>query len=76
MNECRRTVADVDLRNVFHNVSILQEGNNFDLLTRGLTTEPSYASDRFHEKDVSKIILYYPKKDIKNAHSEFHLINV
>lgn len=56
-DENRNLRNGVDLKYSYDDVSLLQKGENFDLLTRGLSTQHSYASDAYHEVDVSQISL-------------------
>lgn len=40
----------------FNRPAVLEQGNNFDDLARGLLTQPELASNQFHDSEVSKNI--------------------
>lgn len=52
MTEERHSKGAVRLSDYFNNPSILEYGDNFNDLTRGLVTQPQQASDQYHTVEV------------------------
>lgn len=64
VNEHRSSYGNLRLSDWFNRPAILEEGDNFDELTRGLATQPELASDPYHDSEV-----------INNQTIQFYLYN-
>lgn len=40
----------------FNRPAVIEQGNNFDDLTRGMGTQPELASDEFHDSEITKFL--------------------
>lgn len=56
IEEHRHSYGNIRLSDWFNRPLVLEQGNNFDDLTRGMGTQPQSASDEHHTSEVS-----YPK---------------
>jgi peroxidase len=54
VDEYRSSYGNLRLSDWFNRPAILEEGDNFDELTRGLATQPELASDPYHDSEVSQ----------------------
>jgi peroxidase len=54
VDEHRSSYGNLRLSDWFNRPAILEEGDNFDELTRGLATQPELASDPYHDSEVSQ----------------------
>lgn len=52
MTEKRDSYGSIRMSDWFNRPGILEEGDNFDQLTRGLNTQPELASDVYHNSEV------------------------
>jgi len=52
-DEHRSSFSALRLSDHFNRPQIIEEGNNFDDLARGMHTQPQEASDKFFTKEVS-----------------------
>jgi hypothetical protein len=52
-DEHRSSFDALRLSDHFNRPQIIEEGNNFDDLARGMHTQPQEASDKFFTKEVS-----------------------
>ena len=52
VNEHRSSYGNLRLSDWFNRPAILEEGDNFDELTRGLATQPELGSDPYHDSEV------------------------
>lgn len=52
MTERRNSYSNIRLSDWFNRPAVLEEGTNFDDLTRGLATQPELQSDQFFDSEV------------------------
>ncbi|KAJ8940330.1 hypothetical protein NQ318_014406 [Aromia moschata] len=56
ITENRNTFGSLRLSDWFNRPQILEEGDNFDDLSRGLNTQPQAASDPFHDSEITQFL--------------------
>ncbi|XP_074029020.1 peroxidase [Leptinotarsa decemlineata] len=56
VSEERSSFGSLRLSDWFNRPQILEEGDNFDELTRGLNTQPQLASDRYHDSEITQYL--------------------
>lgn len=59
----------------FNRPVVLEQGNNFDDLSRGMVTQPELASDEFHDSEVINNILYVTVYIYVSFTLNFRLLN-
>lgn len=57
VSEKRNSYGNIRISDWFNRPAILEQGNAFDELTRGLGTQPQLAADAYHDREVGKVIL-------------------
>lgn len=60
VTEKRASFGSIRLSDWFNRPQILEEGDNFDDLSRGLNTQPQLASDEYHDSEVSSWLYLAP----------------
>ncbi|RZB39260.1 hypothetical protein BDFB_005392 [Asbolus verrucosus] len=56
VDEHRSSYGNLRLSDWFNRPAILEEGDNFDELTRGLATQPELASDPYHDSEITQFM--------------------
>ncbi|KAJ8985608.1 hypothetical protein NQ317_015101 [Molorchus minor] len=56
VTENRNAFGSLRLSDWFNRPQILEEGDNFDDLSRGLNTQPQMASDPFHDSEITQFL--------------------
>ncbi|KAJ8915001.1 hypothetical protein NQ315_002526 [Exocentrus adspersus] len=56
VTEARNNYGTLRLSDWFNRPQILEEGDNFDELSRGLNTQPQMASDPFHDEEITQYL--------------------
>ncbi|XP_068909964.1 peroxidase [Tenebrio molitor] len=56
VDEHRSSYGNLRLSDWFNRPAILEEGDNFDELTRGLATQPELASDPYHDSEITQFL--------------------
>ncbi|CAG9857596.1 unnamed protein product [Phyllotreta striolata] len=56
VTEARSSYGSLRLSDWFNRPQILEEGENFDQLARGLNTQPESAADRFHTSEITQFM--------------------
>lgn len=56
INEHRQANGAIRLSDWFNRPSIIEEGDNFDDLTRGLGTQPEKDSDQFFDSEITQFL--------------------
>ncbi|XP_063908767.1 peroxidase [Zophobas morio] len=56
VNEHRSSYGNLRLSDWFNRPAILEEGDNFDELTRGLATQPELGSDPYHDSEITQFL--------------------
>lgn len=52
VSEKRNSYGNIRISDWFNRPAILEQGNAFDELTRGLGTQPQLAADAYHDREV------------------------
>lgn len=52
MGEIRNNLGNVRLSDWFNRPVLLEQGDNFDSLTRGMASQAELKSDQFHDSEV------------------------
>lgn len=53
VGEMRNPMGNLRLSDWFNRPVIIEQGDNFDSLTRGMASQPELKSDQFHDSEVS-----------------------
>ncbi|XP_015832935.2 peroxidase [Tribolium castaneum] len=56
VNEHRSSYGNLRLSDWFNRPAIVEQGDNFDELTRGLATQPELASDPYHDSEITQFL--------------------
>lgn len=58
VTEHRQSYGSLRMSDWFNRPGIIEEGDNYNDLTRGLATQPELKSDRFHDSEVNLSSFY------------------
>lgn len=61
VSEKRNSYGNIRISDWFNRPAILEQGNAFDELTRGLGTQPQLAADVYHDREVITLQLVLRK---------------
>ncbi|XP_060870430.1 peroxidase-like [Metopolophium dirhodum] len=64
VNEARQVKSKIRLSDFFQRTDIVQRGDNFDSLTRGLLTQISQEQDQYFTSEVSEYLFRIPNKTV------------
>lgn len=56
VTEHRQSYGNIRMSDWFNRPAIIEQGNNFDDLTRGMGTQPELASDEYHDSEVNATV--------------------
>lgn len=64
VSEKRNSYGNIRISDWFNRPAILEQGNAFDELTRGLGTQPQLAADAYHDREVGRLNNFYLEKGL------------
>ncbi|CAG9772547.1 unnamed protein product [Ceutorhynchus assimilis] len=64
VSEKRNSYGNIRISDWFNRPAILEQGNSFDELTRGLGTQPELAADAYHDREITLNWLRQPGQQL------------
>ncbi|XP_022901583.2 peroxidase-like isoform X1 [Onthophagus taurus] len=56
VGEYRNNMGNIRMSDWFNRPAVLEQGTNFDDLTRGMASQPELKSDRFHDSEITQFL--------------------